>query len=420
MQDGNNNQEKYFTPKGDGDGVQKFTPRKRYPVPSARKFSARAPRDENMKDKLEQTLEEMSFKVKKHNCLVKAQTVAEITPTKSKRKKTYRQCLKLNFDGDAPDLDTTLQVALHATPRPLDGTPALASQAQRRRCTRDWAVCTVYQRLLLFVWRRTKARLQTLSESNGRQQNQISQLELQVDFMNSMRKSECEKRNQALQKCHSMSQEVSVLEITNNNLMQELKIIKEDLLNTKKNLTLTKHDLIKTTDQLSKSKEQAMRRREEKMDLISKLNCTEQQVSCQNEKIVELEEKYKMIENNRHNMESNFKNKQKELEAVQEQYQLEVKLNDSLKDRMASLENTKVELERRVKTLENELMVYIDGIENLEDENIMIRENLAEVTVELFEEKKKKWVKITKELTLLSLSALQKIIEVMLPVYHKY
>ncbi|XP_072383431.1 uncharacterized protein [Diabrotica undecimpunctata] len=417
MEDSKDNQEEYFTPKGDGDGVKKTTPRKRFPVPSSRKFNVKAPRDENIKAKLEQALEEMG-KVKKHNCLAKAQTVAEITPTKSKRKKT--QFLKLSFDGDTPDLHTTLQVALHATPRPLDGTPALASHAQRRRCTRDWAVCTVYQRLLLFVWRRTKARLQTLSESNGRQQNQISQLELQVDFLKSMRKSECERRNEALQECHNMSKKVSVLEITNNNLMQELKIIQDDLVNTKKNLTLTKLDLIKTTDQLSKSQEQLMRRREEKLDLISKLNCQEQEVSSQNEKIVELEEKFKIIENNLHNMESNFKNKQEELEAVQEQFQLEVKLNDSLKDNMASLEHTKIELERRVKTLENELMVYIDGIENLEDENITIRENLAEVTLELFEEKKKKWVKITKELTLLSLSALQKIIEVMLPVYHKY
>lgn len=76
-----------LTPRGHGggDGIRpNISARKRLPISSARKFNARAPRDESLKLKLENAMAEMHSKTP--NKSLKSASVAEITPTKSKRR----------------------------------------------------------------------------------------------------------------------------------------------------------------------------------------------------------------------------------------------------------------------------------------------------------------------------------------------
>lgn len=70
--------------KGAGDGLKTLTnkPSERIPVPSSRKFTATMVRDESVQLKLKQVIDEIEAKG-----LKKSKTVAEITPTKSTRKK---------------------------------------------------------------------------------------------------------------------------------------------------------------------------------------------------------------------------------------------------------------------------------------------------------------------------------------------
>lgn len=80
-----------LTPRGHGggDGIRpNISARKRLPISSARKFNARAPRDESLKLKLETALAEMRPKTpnKQSSKTLKSASVAEITPTKSKRR----------------------------------------------------------------------------------------------------------------------------------------------------------------------------------------------------------------------------------------------------------------------------------------------------------------------------------------------
>lgn len=88
----NESGEIFSTPKllnGEGDGIKNITVRRRVPVPSSRKFNANIPPDESMRIKIGNALSELQGRPKPHTCLKKSQTVAEITPTKSKVKKRY-------------------------------------------------------------------------------------------------------------------------------------------------------------------------------------------------------------------------------------------------------------------------------------------------------------------------------------------
>ena len=71
--------------KGAGDGIKSLTrSSERIPVPSSRKFTATLNRDESVQLKLKKVLDDLEAKQGK---LKKSKTVAEITPTKSVRKK---------------------------------------------------------------------------------------------------------------------------------------------------------------------------------------------------------------------------------------------------------------------------------------------------------------------------------------------
>jgi hypothetical protein len=72
--------------KGAGDGIKTLIPKstERIPVPSSRKFTATTVRDESVQLKLKQVLDDIQQKQGK---LKKSKSIAEITPTKSNRRK---------------------------------------------------------------------------------------------------------------------------------------------------------------------------------------------------------------------------------------------------------------------------------------------------------------------------------------------
>lgn len=99
------------------------------------------------------------------------------------------------------------------------------------------------------------------------------------------------------------------------------------------------------------------------------------------------------------------------------QLQSEVEQNCSLREELSNLQNQKSEVENHSRLLEDQLDSYIATCEQLQVQNESIRHDLVEVAWELDEEKKKWYNKNSRELALLSLSALQKIANALLPVF---
>lgn len=364
-----------------GDGLKRITIKKRQSVDSSRKFNARAPRDESLKLKLEKALVDLKSprRIVLHSCIQKANTVAEITPTKSKTKKKLVSVPKTpSNDGSSSD------VTLFATPRPFDNCliPTM--------CPRQKAVCLVYQRLMLCAWRRHRLRHTELTEVYDRQMNTVNQLELQVEVLDSLRNSECEKRHEALNECHRMKLQVEQMRSENQNLKNLLKTITEALDETKANLILTKEDLQRCSEQLKRVQSQMKKKMEEKMDLVYKLTELEREVHTKNGEVKSLEEKLSIAEQNLRNSESNVKVKQEEVAEVLEQLQNEVCLNQSLKEQIETIKEENTDLEQHSRFLENELNNYISTCEELTVENESMRNDLDSVNTEL-EERKKGW-----------------------------
>ncbi|KAJ8913942.1 hypothetical protein NQ315_015179 [Exocentrus adspersus] len=384
----NDSAEVFSTPKlinGEGDGIKNITVRRRVQVPSSRKFNANIPTDESMRIRIGDALNELQRTPKtsstpKSRYLKKSQTVAEITPTKSKVKS--RCAVKsTNDDGESS------RATLHATPRPVDGeTPTAASAS--RRCLRERAECVVYQRLLLCVWRRNRERLATLSESCGRHQDQINQLELQVDVLKTLRNSESQKRVEALNESQQLRKKLEMLELESNELNKKLSSTQEELKNTQENLKLTRSELKKSSEQITSLQLILKKKKEGRLELLAKISAQEYEILKQNSVISQLEEQLKTIGRNLQNSESNYRAKQEEYGEAVQQLQNEVNLNISLNEQLHTLQETKMLLENQTKELENQLDEYSRSCEELIDENITMRCNLHEVTMELNEVKK--------------------------------
>lgn len=391
-----NDSTEYFTPKldGQGDGLKRITIRKRHAVDSSRKFNARAPRDESFKLKLEKALVDMKSprRIVLHSCIQKANTVAEITPTKTKTKKKPGNVTKTpSYDGSSSD------VTLFATPRPFDNCiiPTM--------CQRQKAVCLVYQRLMLCAWRRYRSRHTELAEVYDRQLNTVNQLELQIDVLSSLRNSECEKRHEAMNACHRMKLQIEEMSSENHNLKDLLKTTTEKLDETRVNLILTKEDLQRCSEQLKRVQNQMKKKMEEKMDLVYKLTELEREVQTKNGEVKSLEEKLSITELNLRNSESNVKVKHEEVAEVLEQLQNEVCLNQSLKEQIGSMKQENLDMEQHSRFLENELNNYISTCEELTVENKSIRNDLDSMNIEL-ENQKKRWYQKVRNVDLAKIS----------------
>lgn len=92
-------------------------------------------------------------------------------------------------------------------------------------------------------------------------------------------------------------------------------------------------------------------------------------------------------------------------------------MNYSLNEQLANLQEAKANLEKQTKDLESQLEEYSRSCEELIDENLSMRCNLNEVTLELCEAKQQTWVRNAREIASLSLFALQKVAYLLLPAY---
>ncbi|CAH1187689.1 unnamed protein product [Phyllotreta striolata] len=402
-------QKMFSTPRltmdGEGDGIKNT---RKLATMSEKKMRARKIFEEN---KPTMTGEQKRARF----CLSKSMSVAEITPTRSKpRRKPTPKLEQLDLSGlsGASSDDNPLAVVLHATPR----RPAAAS----RRCSRDWAACKVYGRLLLCVWRRYGARLRALSDSNGSQQNQISQLELQVDFLKNMRNSECDKRNEALAECVKLKRKIELLELEKDDLNETIKRNRDELEEVKGHLRYAEMDANKYSERLKNAKEQLKKRKDEKQELLVNLGNHVDEIHEQKSIIIDLEAALKIAEKNLRNAESNLLVKENECDQLSRNLESKSKANVSLKNEINDLQNLIAELRNRSEQFEDELRCCAAHMEELKDENRGAQDELARLRTDLSTERKKYWSGSKKGLALLSLTALQKLAEVVLLVYHEY
>ncbi|KAI4463635.1 hypothetical protein MML48_4g00015354 [Holotrichia oblita] len=180
-----------------GDGLKRGVekpPFKRTPVASSRKLTTRPQiRNDNVKLKLENALHELSTPKTRQFNRKRAQTMAEITPSKKK------------LQGESSNRSWRVASSVgRPVPRKEDAS----------RC--------VYQQLLLNAWRRRRLQVATLTDSSKQLQTQVcynlliivNQLQIQVDVLQKLRESESQRRSMSASESERLRHEKEELRNT--------------------------------------------------------------------------------------------------------------------------------------------------------------------------------------------------------------
>ncbi|GJQ77543.1 hypothetical protein Trydic_g20932 [Trypoxylus dichotomus] len=182
-----------------GDGIKRSIekpPLRRTPVPSSRKLTVRPQvRNDNVKLKLEDALRNMPSPKTRQFTRKRAQTMAEITPSKKKVSAG-------SIDRHPSTLEGVSLATYKSAPRKED--------ASRR----------VYQQLLLNAWRRRRDQVATLTDSSRRLQTQVDQLQMQIDVLQKLRESESKRRLESASETERLRHEKKELFNTVEKLLQ--------------------------------------------------------------------------------------------------------------------------------------------------------------------------------------------------------
>ncbi|XP_030763558.1 protein MLP1-like [Sitophilus oryzae] len=391
---------------GEGDGFrQNISSRKRVPVSSARKFNARSPKDPTMRLKLETALKEMTGKraestpKRGQQCLLKSASVAEITPTSSKSKKRL-------FEATP---DNSFEV--YATPRFLD------KSSVRRRCQNERFTCAIYRHLILLAWRRCRKSLSNAKDSIQRGEHQVSQLNMQINVLNELRDSEGQKRDETFAECKKLKKSIEILELENTQLIEEIQSHQMTMEILQNELKVSKSENNFLSDQTIKLQDVVDKMRSERKSLEEQLNLQKHDLSSQKKISAKLEAALQKFEKNFQTAELKQKTAEAKYAQLKCELQKQADTNSSLCEELQSVKEEKLDISLKVEELESKLDEYIESVENLKEINEELAVEMKEMTMELEEEKKHAWLRNTKEIALLSLSALQKIAKIILPAY---
>ncbi|XP_050303096.1 cingulin-like [Anthonomus grandis grandis] len=390
---------------GDGDGIrQKMVTNKKGPISSAKKVKPRS-KDEPMKLKL-QTVncnvtgrkpERVNTPCKQKEVLVKSASVAEITPTKAKKRLSMRS------------VDDNIEI--YATPR------LLSDFEEKLFCLQERNTCRVYRRLMLLAWRKSRDSAKAKDELLKKQELQILQLDLQVDVLNKLREAESQKREEAQTECQKLKKSIDLLELENGQLNEETQNLQTTLEIIQNELKVAKAENNFLSDQSTKLQEVIGKKKSENRFLEEKVKLYDEEKSTLRSMVSNLECKIKFLEKNLKTTEQNYRMKENKYTQLKCEFKKQLDTNKSVTKQLEDLKNEKINVSIKVEDLESQLNNYIQSCELLKEANVELNQEMHEMSIELEEEKKHNWLKNTKHFALLSLSALQKVADVVLPAY---
>ncbi|XP_068907389.1 fibrinogen- and Ig-binding protein-like isoform X2 [Tenebrio molitor] len=391
--------------KGAGDGIKTLIPKstERIPVPSSRKFTATTVRDESVQLKLKQVLDDIQQKQGK---LKKSKSIAEITPTKSNRRKPKR-----------PAVGGTSMV-LHATPRPpvddVERTPSGRVERERR------LEVLVYHRMLLCVWRRSKARLAMVSESLRRRQDQICNLEKQVDCLKDLTQSECHKRGEATGNCQRMESILQTIRTENSSLIGEKVSLQNELNNLRSKLENSNIDLenlkneIDTKNVYVKRLESDILRerqiienlKKENEYLSAKVKARDVEIKAHEEIADRLSRTLGDVEKHLRESEAEKRARISDLQKLSERYQSKVKKFECVQQELSRASRVHQEMRGNVDDLKEKLAKLGGELETVSEENERLRKEMCV---------KRGWWKNARDFMAVSWAILQNAAYIMLP-----
>ncbi|XP_019877556.1 uncharacterized protein LOC109605426 [Aethina tumida] len=384
---------------GSGDCGSK---QKRIPVPSSRKFNARAPpMEEEVRMQLKTAMEVMDESVQTRK-ITKARTVAEIHPTKTKVK---RRSL---------DATTADEVTVHVTPRRQpdeeDASPASPH-------LQESIACRFYRRLLLNAWRRSRHQLTAIDDASRRQKEQIAQLEMQITLLKKLNKTESEKRNDALLECQNTKSTLEKVEVHNQVLTKELDFLKMELEKNENHVRNAQLEIDQHNNMIAILEENLRIKMAERDTLQQELKMSNGVIKILNKKVSTMENVLTNTKEMLKETQEEFSFKFNECEELTSQLEDKTDENELLEKELKMYKDQLWNLEQHIEVLQDELADNVARLDLIRRENESMKSEIEDVNCELMEEKKSSWWKSTKQLATLSLNALETAAQIMLPAY---
>ncbi|XP_060531990.1 uncharacterized protein LOC132705423 [Cylas formicarius] len=347
---------------GDGDGVRKNAASTKN-IPS-RKLHGRTAMKINLGDSECDTTAKSLIPKKKKHALQKSMSVAEITPSR-----TTKKCSEESSDPS---------IILYATPRPLGTRP--------RRCVLEKHMCTIYRRLMLMAWRKTRAFATSMAETIKTRDHQLDTCQRSLEVLNELRMSEEQKRVHAMAECQKFKEANDLLETENKRLVEEIQSLS-------RKVEENGSDLAEATEKNAHFKEQMRKVHEKLVKIQEKVTLQEAELISQYSVIGHLNEALKAAERNLKDVESNLRFKERKYAQLKQEYKKEVEMNGAHVREIRKLQESVDELQ----------CSCIQSREHFEDE-------IRYLQVELEEEKQySRYFKIARQFASRSSSMLKKI-----------
>ncbi|XP_066152502.1 ERC protein 2-like [Euwallacea fornicatus] len=391
---------------GGGDGLpQNLSARRKIPIYSSCKLQAKGQRDGALELKLETALAEMrpekqiptkTWTPINKQFLQKSASVAEINPTKSTKRRSSIASTEVS------------SVKIYATPRPLD------PKSKKMFCSQEQNSCRIYRRLMLLAWRRSRATAKDLKGKMEKRQIQIVQLELQINVISQLRLSESQKRKEVQSECLKLRRDNEFLEIENGQLIEKLQNCRETVENE---LKAAKADNNFLSEQSTKMQEIISKKNSEKKLLQDRIMSQAEEISSQKELLQALQDKLQFVQKSLKIVEANYGVKEKKYAQLKCEFKKQLDRNSSVANQLRSLQEEKITLSLKTDRLEMQLADYIHSCEAVKSENAELKREVYDISIELMKEQKHNWVQKTKQFTLLSLTALEKITHVVFTFY---
>ncbi|KAK9874931.1 hypothetical protein WA026_005747 [Henosepilachna vigintioctopunctata] len=364
---------------GDGDGIKQNIIR--YHTPSSKKYPSPIKKNEpKFSNELALKGIHGSHKSKKSYKRRNAETMTVDTPSRVTKRKP------MNYIHD--------KVAnIYCSPRFSAQTIVSKNAAGRK----------IFKYLLLKSWRRSRSVRKELSLALKNRDEKLTQLDMQIDVLQNLRKLESARREETHKKYQELQKDLDQLVEENKSLKEDIESIRKECFAKVKELN-EKNQQLNNYKNIFDEKQQSLRVLKEKLDKekekfkrcsTERKNSTEQNVKLENtlnilkEKVENLTNQIQLLQNSKHSLENALEKSEKMCENYADKLRKQSLLEETYKSKIEEYEKEKMEMDREMKNLQMHLDIAHYEYSHMKSRNDDIEKDILDISRKLDDEKEK-------------------------------
>ncbi|XP_044757915.1 kinesin-related protein 4-like [Coccinella septempunctata] len=369
---------------GDGDGIKQINGI-RNPIPSSRKFTPIPKNTKDMKAKLEMALKETKTSHKKQGL----RTTARIEC--SSVDKPVRITNKKYLKSAAPED----KIKIYCSPRKSIPEAKFPQDAGR----------LIFKYLLLNSWRKCRSRYNDLKSSILFKENKIKHLNMQVEVLKNLRKSESQRREEIFIKYHEIKREYDNIIQQNSDLRNHVECLEKDkicfiseLERLNERTSCYKQEIEEKTNLLNAHQIKIQREKEKVKKIIAERKQTQEQynklesvINIQRENLQNLKSCVDTLQKSNLNLNCKLETHQEACKIHSEELRTLTSENAENKSKITTYETEKEEMSRDLSSLRKQLKIALNNCDDFKNANESIQLEMLEMSRKLQAERYFLW-----------------------------